>query len=141
MRFDDQVAVISGAGGGLGLHYALLLASRGARVVVNDTGGSVTGLGADTDAACIAAEEIRRQGGDAIADTHTVATPAGGRAIIDTALGAWGRVDILINNAGIVRDAAFEDMTADRLDPLLDVHLKGAFNVTRPAWKLMREQG
>jgi NAD(P)-dependent dehydrogenase (short-subunit alcohol dehydrogenase family) len=141
MRFDDQVAVISGAGGGLGLHYALLLASRGARVVVNDTGGSVTGLGVDTDAACTAVEEIRRQGGDAIADTHTVATPAGGQAIIDTALGAWGRVDILINNAGIVRDAAFEDMTADRLDPLLDVHLKGAFNVTRPAWKLMREQG
>jgi NAD(P)-dependent dehydrogenase (short-subunit alcohol dehydrogenase family) len=141
MRFDDQVAVITGAGGGLGLQYALLLASRGARIVVNDTGGSVTGSGSDTDAASAAVEEIRRQGGEAIADTHSVATVEGGQAIIDTAREAWGRVDIVINNAGIVRDAPFEDMTADKLDPLLDVHLKGAFNVTRPAWKLMRDNG
>ncbi len=140
MRFDDQVAVITGAGGGLGMHHALLLASRGARVVVNDTGGSVTGAGADSDAASAVVEEIRRRGGLAVADTHSVATPEGGQAIIDSALSAWGRVDILINNAGIVRDAAFEDMTADRLDPLIDVHLKGAFHVTVPAWKLMREQ-
>jgi NAD(P)-dependent dehydrogenase (short-subunit alcohol dehydrogenase family) len=140
MRFDGQVAVITGAGGGLGLHYASLLASRGARVVVNDTGGSVTGSGIDTDAASAAVEEIRRHGGEAIPDIHSVATPEGGQAIIDTARSAWGRVDIVINNAGIVRDATFEDMTADRLDPLLDVHLKGAFYVTGPAWKLMREQ-
>ncbi len=140
MRFDDQVAVVTGAGGGLGRQYALLLASRGARVVVNDTGGSVTGSGSDSDAASAAAEEIRSQGGAAIADTHSVATPEGGQAIIETARDAWGRVDILINNAGIVRDATFEDMTADRLDPLLDVHLKGAFHVTGPAWKLMRDQ-
>jgi NAD(P)-dependent dehydrogenase (short-subunit alcohol dehydrogenase family) len=140
MRFDGQVAVITGAGGGLGLHYASLLASRGARVVVNDTGGSVTGSGIDTDAASAAVEKIRRHGGEAIPDTHSVATPEGGQAIIDTARSAWGRVDIVINNAGIVRDATFEDMTADRLDPLLDVHLKGAFYVTGPAWKLMREQ-
>jgi NAD(P)-dependent dehydrogenase (short-subunit alcohol dehydrogenase family) len=141
MRFDEQVAVITGAGGGLGLQYALLLASRGARVVVNDTGGSVTGSGSDTDAATAAVEEVRRQGGEAIADSHSVATPEGGQATIDTALYAWGRVDIVINNAGIVRDAPFEDITADRLDPLIDVHLKGAFNVSRPAWKLMRENG
>jgi NAD(P)-dependent dehydrogenase (short-subunit alcohol dehydrogenase family) len=141
MRFDDQVAVITGAGGGLGLQYALLMASRGARIVVNDTGGSVTGSGSDTDAASAAVEEVRRRGGEAIADTHSVATPEGGQAIIDTALTAWGRVDVVINNAGIVRDAPFEDITADRLDPLLDVHLKGAFNVSRPAWKLMREKG
>jgi NAD(P)-dependent dehydrogenase (short-subunit alcohol dehydrogenase family) len=140
MRFDEQVAVITGAGGGLGKEYALLLASRGARVVVNDTGGSVTGTGSNLDAANAAAEDIRRQGGDAVADTSSVTSPQGGQAIIDTALRAWGRVDIVINNAGIVCDAPFEDMTADRLEPLLDVHLKGAFYVTRPAWKVMREQ-
>ncbi len=140
LRFDERVAVITGAGGGLGKQYALLLASRGARIVVNDTGGSVTGAGADIEAANVAAEEIRRAGGDAVADSHSVASPEGGEAIIDTALRTWGRVDILINNAGIVRDAPFEDMTADRLEPLVDVHLKGAFYVTRPAWIAMRER-
>jgi NAD(P)-dependent dehydrogenase (short-subunit alcohol dehydrogenase family) len=140
LRFDEQVAVITGAGGGLGKQYALLLASRGARIVVNDIGGSVTGDGADSDAANAVAEEIRQQGGEAVADTHSVTSSAGGQAIIDTALGTWGRVDIVINNAGIVRDAPFDDMTADRLEPLLDVHLKGAFYVTRPAWKVMRER-
>jgi NAD(P)-dependent dehydrogenase (short-subunit alcohol dehydrogenase family) len=141
MRFDDQVAVITGAGGGLGKEYALLLASRGARVVVNDTGGSVTGAGSDADAATAVAEEIRQHGGQAIADTHSVTSPEGGQAIIDAALRTWGRIDIVINNAGIVRDAPFEEMTADQFDPLLDVHLKGAFYVTRPAWKAMRERG
>jgi NAD(P)-dependent dehydrogenase (short-subunit alcohol dehydrogenase family) len=140
MRFDEQVAVITGAGGGLGKQYALLLASRGARVVVNDTGGSVTGTGSNIDAATAAAEEICGQGGAAVADTNSVTSPEGGQAIIDTALRTWGRVDIVINNAGIVSDAPFEDMTGDRLEPLLDVHLKGAFYVTRPAWKVMREQ-
>ena len=140
MRFDEQVAVVTGAGGGLGRQYALLLASRGARVVANDTGGSVTGTGFNLDAANAVAEEIRRQGGEAVADTNSVASPQGGEAIIDTALRTWGRVDIVINNAGIVCDAPFEDLTADRLEPLLDVHLKGAFYVTRPAWKVMRAQ-
>ncbi|MGV0161894.1 SDR family NAD(P)-dependent oxidoreductase [Mycobacterium colombiense] len=141
LRFDDQVAVITGAGGGLGKQYALLLASRGARIVVNDLGGSVTGDGTDSGAADAAAAEIRGLGGDAVADSHSVTSPEGGQAIIDTALNAWGRVDIVINNAGIVGDAPFEDMTAERFEPLLDVHLKGAFHVTRPAWKVMREQG
>jgi NAD(P)-dependent dehydrogenase (short-subunit alcohol dehydrogenase family) len=140
MRFDEQVAVITGAGGGLGKQYALLLASRGARVVINDTGGSVTGTGSNLDAANAAAEEIRGQGGEVVADTNSVTSPEGGQAIVDTALRTWGRVDIVINNAGIVCDAPFEDMTADRLEPLLDVHLRGAFYVTRPAWKAMREQ-
>jgi NAD(P)-dependent dehydrogenase (short-subunit alcohol dehydrogenase family) len=140
MRFDDQVAVITGAGGGLGKEYALLLASRGARVLVNDIGGSVTGAGSNTDAAANAVEEIRQHGGEAVADTSSVTSSEGGQAIIDAAMQAWGRVDIVINNAGIVRDAPFEDITADRLDPLIDVHLKGAFHVTRPAWKVMREQ-
>jgi NAD(P)-dependent dehydrogenase (short-subunit alcohol dehydrogenase family) len=141
MRFDEQVAVVTGAGGGLGKQYALLLASRGARVVVNDTGGSVTGTGSNLDAAKAAAEEIRSLGGEAVADTNSVTSPQGGQAIIDTALRTWGRVDVVINNAGIVCDAPFEDMTADRLEPLLDVHLRGAFYVTRPAWEVMREQG
>jgi NAD(P)-dependent dehydrogenase (short-subunit alcohol dehydrogenase family) len=140
LRFDEQVAVITGAGGGLGKQYALLLASRGARIVVNDIGGSVTGDGASSEAANAVAEEICQRGGQAVADSQSVTSPAGGEAIIDTALGAWGRVDIVINNAGIVRDAPFEDMTADRLEPLVNVHLKGAFYVTRPAWKVMREQ-
>jgi NAD(P)-dependent dehydrogenase (short-subunit alcohol dehydrogenase family) len=140
MRFDDQVAVITGAGGGLGKQHAVLLASRGARVLVNDTGGSVTGSGSNTDAAADVVEEIRRHDGEAIADSNSVTSSAGGQAIIDAALRSWGRVDIVINNAGIVRDAPFEDITADRLEPLLDVHLKGAFYVTRPAWKVMREQ-
>ena len=140
LRYDEQVAVISGAGGGLGKEYAVLLASRGARVVVNDIGGSVTGHGSTTEAANAVAEEIRQRGGQAVADSHSVTTPEGGQAIIDTALRTWGRVDIVINNAGIVRDAPFEDVTADRLEPLLEVHLKGAFHLTRPAWKVMREQ-
>jgi NAD(P)-dependent dehydrogenase (short-subunit alcohol dehydrogenase family) len=140
LRFDERVAVITGAGGGLGKQYALLLASRGARIVVNDTGGSVTGDGSNVEAAKVAAEEIRQRGGEAVADSHSVTSPEGGLAIIDTALRTWGRVDIVINNAGIVRDAPFQDMTPDRLEPLVDVHLKGAFYVTRPAWKVMREQ-
>ncbi|MDG5483060.1 SDR family NAD(P)-dependent oxidoreductase [Mycolicibacterium gadium] len=141
LRFDGQVAVVSGAGGGLGREYALLLASRGAHVVVNDIGGSVTGDGSDRAAADAVADEIRAMGAEAVADHHSVTSPDGGQAIIDAAVGAWGRVDILINNAGIVRDAPFEDVTPERLDPLLDVHLRGAFNLTRPAWKVMRAQG
>jgi NAD(P)-dependent dehydrogenase (short-subunit alcohol dehydrogenase family) len=140
LRFDERVAVITGAGGGLGKQYALLLASRGARIVVNDTGGSVTGDGSNVAAAHAVAEEIRQIGGEAVADTHSVTNPEGGQAIVDTALRAWGRVDIVINNAGIVGDAPFEDMTAERLEPLIDVHLKGAFYVTRPAWTVMRER-
>ncbi|HEY0227575.1 MAG TPA: SDR family NAD(P)-dependent oxidoreductase, partial [Mycobacterium sp.] len=132
MRFDDQVAVITGAGGGLGKEYALLLASRGARVVVNDIGGSVTGDGSDAAAADATAAEIRNLGGKSVTDSHSVTTPDGGAAIIDTALDTWGRVDIVINNAGIVRDFPFEEMTSDRFEPLLDVHLRGAFHVRRP---------
>jgi NAD(P)-dependent dehydrogenase (short-subunit alcohol dehydrogenase family) len=139
LRFDGRVAVVTGAGRGLGRQYALLLAARGARVVVNDLGGSVTGEGAGAAPASRTAGEIVAAGGDAIADANSVATPAGGRAVIDTALDSWGRVDILINNAGTVADAEFDDMTEDRLDPLLDVHLRGAFFTTRPAWKVMRQ--
>jgi len=141
LGFDGRVAVVTGAGGGLGREYALLLASRGARVVVNDTGGSTAGEGTDEGPAENVAREIRDLGGEAMADTHSVATPEGGKAVVHTALDAYGTVDIVVNNAGILRDAPFHDMTAELLDPVLDVHLKGAFFVTRPAWNAMREQG
>ena len=141
VRFDGQVAVITGAGRGLGREYALLLASRGARVVVNDLGGSVTGDGFGHDPALAVAQEINDRGGEAVADLNTVATPEGGEAIIATALDTWGRIDVLVNNAGTVRDSPFPDMTDDLLGPVLDVHLKGAFYLTRPAWQAMQRLG
>ncbi len=140
LGYDGKVAIITGAGGGLGRQHALLLASRGAQVVINDVGGSVSGEGGSEGPAQSTAREIEGLGGVAIADTNSVATPEGGEAIVKTALDAFGRVDIVINNAGILRDKTFHNMTPDLLDPVLDVHLKGAFNVTRPAWVKMREQ-
>jgi NAD(P)-dependent dehydrogenase (short-subunit alcohol dehydrogenase family) len=139
--FDNKVAIITGAGGGLGREHALLLASRGAQIVINDLGGTVDGSGEGTEGpAHTTAKEINDLGGVAVADTNSVATPEGGEAIVQTAVDAFGKVDIVINNAGILRDKAFHNMTPDLLNPVLDVHLKGAFYVTRPAWKLMREQ-
>jgi NAD(P)-dependent dehydrogenase (short-subunit alcohol dehydrogenase family) len=140
LGFDGKVAIITGAGGGLGREHALLLASRGAQIVVNDLGGSVSGEGGSEGPAHATAKEIEDLGGIAVADTNTVATAEGGEAIVKTALDAFGRVDIVINNAGILRDKTFHNMTPDLLNPVLDVHLKGAFNVTRPAWIKMREQ-
>lgn len=139
--FDGKVAIVTGAGGGLGRAHALLLASRGARVVVNDLGGSRTGEGTDVGPAQAVAKEITDAGGEAVADTHSVATVEGGEAIVSSALDNFGRVDIVINNAGILRDKTFHNMTPDMVDAVLDVHLKGAFNVTKPAWIKMREQG
>ena len=139
--FDNRVAIITGAGGGLGREHALLLASRGAQIVINDLGGTVDGSGEGTEGpAHTAAQEINDLGGVAVADTNSVATPEGGEAIVQTAVDAFGKVDIVINNAGILRDKAFHNMTPELLNPVLDVHLKGAFYVTRPAWALMREQ-
>ena len=140
LGYDGKVAIITGAGGGLGREHALLLASRGARVVVNDLGGSVSGEGGDAGPAERVASEINAAGGEAVADTHSVSTPEGGEAVVATALEQFGRVDIVINNAGILRDKTFHNMAPDLLDPVIDVHLKGAFNVTRPAWIKMREQ-
>lgn len=141
LRFDGRVAIVTGAGGGLGKSHALLLAARGAQVVVNDIGGSVTGEGSDPAPAERLVEEITAAGGQAVADVNSVATPEGGAALVQTAIDNYGRVDIVVNNAGILRDANFDAMTIDLLEPVLDVHLKGAFNVTRPAFLVMREQG
>src|SRR5688500_5384328 len=141
LGFDGKVAIITGAGGGLGRSHALELAKRGALIVVNDLGGSVDGTGSGTTAAQAVVDEIQGAGGEAVANYDSVATPEGGEAIVNAAIEAFGRVDIVINNAGILRDKAFHNMTPDLLNPVLDVHLKGAFYVTRPAWAKMREQG
>lgn len=141
MRFDDRVAVVTGAGRGLGREYALLLAGRGAKVVVNDSGGSLTGDGGDTAPAEQVVEEIRSAGGDAVVCTESVATPAGGRAIIGTALDHYGRIDILIHNAGNVRRAPLREMSDEDFDAVLDVHLRGAFHVIRPAFPVMCDAG
>ncbi len=141
LGFDGKVAIITGAGGGLGREHALMMASRGALIVVNDLGGAVDGTGSDKGAAQLVVDEITGAGGEAVANTDSVASPEGGEAIVQTAVDAFGRVDIVVNNAGILRDKSFHNMTPDLVDPVIDVHLRGAFNVTAPAWKLMREQG
>ncbi|MYM61923.1 SDR family NAD(P)-dependent oxidoreductase [Pseudomaricurvus sp. HS19] len=141
LRFDNRVAVITGAGRGLGRTYALLLASKGARVVVNDPGGSLDGDGVDASPAQAVVEEIRAAGGEAIASLESVATPAGGRAIIDAALQHYGGIDILIHNAGNVRPGPLKSMSCDDFETVLDVHLRGAFHVVRPAFPLMCEAG
>ena len=141
LRFDGRVAIVTGAGAGLGKSHALLLASRGARVVVNDIGASVTGEGSDQGPAEQLVSEIKAQGGQAVADVNSVATPEGGAALVATAIDTFGRLDIVVNNAGILRDKNFEEMTPDQVDPVLDVHLKGAFYVTRPAYVIMQKQG
>ncbi|HUR78053.1 MAG TPA: SDR family oxidoreductase [Acidimicrobiales bacterium] len=141
LGFDGKVAIITGAGGGLGRSHALEFARRGALVVVNDLGGSTDGTGASTTAAQAVVDEIAAAGGEAVANYDSVATPEGGEAIVQTAVDSFGRVDIVVNNAGILRDKAFHNMTPELLDPVIDVHLRGAFNVTRPAYIRMREQG
>jgi NAD(P)-dependent dehydrogenase (short-subunit alcohol dehydrogenase family) len=141
LGYDGKVVIITGAGGGLGRQHALLMASRGALVVINDLGGAVDGSGSDKGAAEHVVDEIKALGGEAVADTNSVATPEGGKAIVQTAVDAFGKVDVVINNAGILRDKAFSNMEPELLDPVIDVHLKGAFNVTRPAWAIMKEQG
>jgi len=141
IRFDDQVAVVTGAGGGLGRAYALELARRGARVVVNDLGGAPDGSGQSTSLADNVVEEITTAGGTAVANYDSVATLEGGHNIVQTALDTYGRIDILINNAGILRDKSFAKMTPGLWQGVLDVHLQGAFNVTQPAFKAMRKQG
>jgi 3-hydroxy-3-methylglutaryl CoA synthase/NAD(P)-dependent dehydrogenase (short-subunit alcohol dehydrogenase family)/putative sterol carrier protein len=140
--FDDQVAIVTGAGRGLGRVYALELAKRGAQVLVNDLGGGRDGSGETSPRpADQVVQEIVAAGGEAVANYDSVATLEGGQNIVQTALDRFGRVDILVNNAGILRDKTFAKMTAEMWGDVLAVHLQGAYNVTRPAFVAMREQG
>lgn len=141
LRFDGRAAIITGAGGGLGRAHALELARRGAHVLVNDLGGALDGSGSSKSAADRVVDEITAVGGIAVANHESVATPDGGQAIVQAALDAFGRVDVLVNNAGILRDKAFHKMDHTMIDPVIDVHLKGALYVSQPALRLMREQG
>ncbi|MBB3604120.1 NAD(P)-dependent dehydrogenase (short-subunit alcohol dehydrogenase family) [Mycolicibacterium sp. BK556] len=140
-RFDDRVAVVTGAGRGLGREYALLLASLGAKVVVNDPGGALTGEGDDIGPAQQVVDEITAAGGEAIVSTESVATAVGGQAIIAAATRHYGRIDVLIHNAGIVRSSPLAEMTTEDFDAVLDVHLRGAFHVVRAAFPEMCHAG
>jgi NAD(P)-dependent dehydrogenase (short-subunit alcohol dehydrogenase family) len=141
LRFDGRVAVVTGAGRGLGRSYATLLASHGAKVVVNDPGGGLAGDGTDAGPADDVVREIVAAGGQAVASTDSVATATGGKAIIEAALDRYGRVDILIHNAGIVRRASLKEMSYEDFDAVLDVHLRGAFHVLRPVFSVMCDGG
>ncbi|MFZ3045691.1 MAG: SDR family NAD(P)-dependent oxidoreductase [Desulfatirhabdiaceae bacterium] len=140
--FTGRVAIVTGAGAGLGRTYALELAKRGAKVVVNDLGGARDGTGGGSSSAADAVvQEIMESGGEAVVNYDSVATPEGGEAIVQTAIRAYGRVDILINNAGILRDKSILKMEPENWKTVLDVHLNGAYHVTRPAFKIMKEAG
>ncbi|HPB45765.1 MAG TPA: SDR family oxidoreductase [Microthrixaceae bacterium] len=141
LGYEGKVAIITGAGGGLGRAHALELAKRGARIVVNDLGGSVSGEGDDRSAAQRVVDEITAIGGEAVANADSVSSPEGGEAIVQSALDAFGTVDIVVNNAGILRDKTFHNLTPDMIEAVIDVHLLGAFYVTQPAFKVMRENG
>jgi NAD(P)-dependent dehydrogenase (short-subunit alcohol dehydrogenase family) len=139
ISFQDRVAIITGAGGGLGKTYALEFARRGARVVVNDLGGAADGTGAGSTPADDVVKEITEAGGEAVANHDSVATPEGGESIVQAALDNFGKVDVVINNAGILRDKTFAKLSPADLEIVLDVHLKGAFFVSQPAYRSMKE--
>ncbi|VVS94719.1 SDR family oxidoreductase [Desulfoluna spongiiphila] len=141
IRFDDQVVVITGAGSGIGRAYAHAFASRGARVVVNDLGGNRDGTGEARGAADTVVAELAQYGGGAVANYDSVATVSGGERIIATAEDHFGRVDVLVNNAGVLRDKSLLKMTEEDWELVVNVHLKGAFCVTRPAFALMKKNG
>ncbi len=139
--FRDRVAVVTGAGGGLGRAHALLLAGRGAAVVVNDLGGDLHGEGAGNSMADAVVSEIRAAGGAAVADYSSVADSEAGESLLQKAIDEFGRLDILVNNAGILRDRTFVNLEWNDIEAVLDVHLRGAFHVTRPAFAHMKENG
>lgn len=140
IRFDGKVAIVTGGGNGLGRHHSLQLAARGAKVVVNDLGGSVDGSGGSTSAAEAVAKEIRDRGGEAIGNGADITKLDQVEAMVADAKAKWGRVDILINNAGILRDKTFSKMTMDDFKKVVDVHLFGTANCTKAVWETMREQ-
>jgi NAD(P)-dependent dehydrogenase (short-subunit alcohol dehydrogenase family) len=141
IRYDNRVAIVTGAGGGLGKTYAVELARRGAKVLVNDLGGATDGTGASNRAADAVVDEIKAAGGQAIADYHSVATAENGAAIVQAALDQFGGLDIVINNAGILRDKSFAKLEPAELDAVIDVHLRGAFFVSQPAFRHMKDKG
>jgi NAD(P)-dependent dehydrogenase (short-subunit alcohol dehydrogenase family) len=141
IRYDGRVAVITGAGGGLGKTYARMLGARGAMVVVNDLGGSADGTGGGTSMADQTVKEIVEAGGKAVANYDSVSTPEGGEGIIKAAIDNFGKVDIVINNAGILRDKTFAKLEPSDLEAVVDVHLKGAFFVSQPAFRAMKDAG
>ncbi len=139
IQFDDRVVVVTGAGGGLGKTYALEFAKRGAKVVVNDLGGASDGSGASASMADRVVKEITEAGGTAVANHDSVSTPEGGEAIVKSAIENFGKLDVVINNAGILRDKTFAKLSPEELEIVLDVHLKGAFFVSQPAFRNMKE--
>jgi NAD(P)-dependent dehydrogenase (short-subunit alcohol dehydrogenase family) len=140
VRFDGRVAIITGAGGGLGKSHALELARRGAQVVVNDLGGAMDGSGSGTSAADLVVKEIEAAGGTAVSNYDSVSTKEGGESIVQTALDNFGQIDIVVNNAGILRDRSFVKMSEEEMTLVLDVHLRGAFYVSQPAFRAMKEK-
>ncbi|MGH7155057.1 MAG: SDR family oxidoreductase [Acetobacteraceae bacterium] len=140
IRFDDRVAIVTGAGTGLGRCHALLLGERGARVVVNDPGGAVDGRGSEQAVADKVVAEIKAKGGEAVASYDSISTEAGAQNAVNTALNAWGRLDILVNNAGILRDKAFNNMPMEDFEAVVQVHLMGTVYCTKAAWPVMRGQ-
>jgi len=139
MRFDGRVAIVTGAGGGLGREHALALARRGARIVVNDLGGARDGSGGSATAAETVVAEIEAAGGEALANAASVTDFAAVQAMVDAAMAKWGRVDILVNNAGVLRDKTFAKMELEDFRFVVDVHLMGAVNCTKAVWDHMRE--
>ncbi len=140
IRFDDQVAIVTGAGGGIGKEHALELARRGAKVVVNDLGGSVDGSGT-SDAAEAVVQEIKDAGGDAMANGASVTDLPAIQNMVKEVMDKWGRIDILVNNAGILRDKSFHNVTLDDFNLVMDVHFQGTLNCTHTIYPIMREQG
>lgn len=139
--FEGRVAIVTGAGGGLGRQHALELGRRGAKVVVNDLGGSVDGSGGSATAAELVAQEIIDAGGEAMANGASVTDLAAVQAMVDEVIAKWGRIDIAVNNAGILRDKTFSKLELDNWHAVIDVHLTGSLNVTKCVWPIMIEQG